>query len=69
MAELTKKEQYKLLFQILYTLDTIYADYAKSVGLSYSTLIILNFIYETPENCTQKLLSEKHFCLSKQLTQ
>lgn len=61
MAELTKKEQYKLLFQILYTLDTIYADYAKSVGLSYSTLIILNFIYETPENCTQKLLSEKTF--------
>lgn len=35
--------------------DAAYEDYAKSVGLSYTSLCILSEIYET-ENCTQKQL-------------
>ena len=33
-----------------------YGEYAKSVGLSYTSLSLLSAIYET-EQCTQKLLS------------
>ena len=35
-----------------------YEEYAKSVGLSYTSLSLLSAIYET-EQCTQKLLSER----------
>lgn len=37
-----------------------YEEYAKSVGLSYTSLQILNTIYDT-ENCTQKILCEVCF--------
>ncbi len=39
----------------LHEWDAAYEDYAKSVGLNYSSLCILSAIYET-ENCTQKQL-------------
>ncbi len=61
MKNLTKKEQFKLLFAVWYTLDSLYADYAKSVGLSYTTMLILNMIYEGSGTCTQKILTEKTF--------
>lgn len=41
-----------------------YEDYAKSVGLNFTSLSILTAIYET-ENCTQKMLCE-HCFLPKQ---
>ena len=40
--------------------DASYADYAKSVGLSFTSLAILSGIYRT-EKCTQKLLAEQCF--------
>ena len=40
--------------------DAVYEEYAKSVGLSYTGLIILYEIYEI-ENCTQKKLGEYCF--------
>lgn len=39
----------------LHEWDAAYEDYAKSVGLSYTSLCILNAIYET-DGCTQKQL-------------
>lgn len=41
-------------------IDTIYSDYAKSIGISYSELHILCLI-AVLENCTQKILCEKIF--------
>ena len=40
--------------------DAVYEEYAKSVGLSYTGLIVLYEIYEI-ENCTQKKLGEYCF--------
>lgn len=37
-----------------------YEEYAKSVGLSYTSLLILNMIYDY-KNCTQKQICEKCF--------
>ena len=39
----------------LHEWDAAYEDYAKSVGLSYTSLCILNAIYES-DGCTQKQL-------------
>ena len=39
----------------LHKWDAAYEDYAKSVGLSYTSLCILNAIYES-DGCTQKQL-------------
>lgn len=41
-------------------LDLIYEDYARSVGLPYTTLYILTMIKKTPD-CTQKKIREKTF--------
>ena len=48
----------------LHEWDAAYEDYAKSVGLSYTSLCILNAIYES-DGCTQKQLCSLCF-LSKQ---
>ena len=48
----------------LHEWDAAYEDYAKSVGLSYTSLCILNTIYES-DGCTQKQLCSLCF-LSKQ---
>lgn len=40
--------------------NAAYEEYAKSVGLSFTSLSILTAIYET-ENCTQKMLCENCF--------
>lgn len=44
----------------LHEWNSSYEEYAKSVGLSYTSLSILSAIYET-ENCTQKILCERCF--------
>ena len=44
----------------LQTWNASYEEYAKSVGLSFTSLSILSAIYRT-ENCTQKILTEQCF--------
>lgn len=44
----------------LHEWNASYEDYAKSVGLNFTSLSILSAIYET-ENCTQKMLCELCF--------
>ena len=46
--------------EILQTWNRTYEDYAKSVGLSYTSLSVLSMIYAT-ENCTQKMICETRF--------
>ena len=41
-------------------INSIYEDYAKSVGLSYTSLYTLHMIALT-ENCTQKFIAEQMF--------
>ena len=53
-------EQIRLYCACLQEWDASYADYAKSVGLSYTSLMILTAICETPQ-CTQKYLCEVCF--------
>lgn len=40
-------------------IDELYAQYAKSVGLTYIGLIILDTLYRAPNTYTQKEISEK----------
>lgn len=44
----------------LHEWNASYEDYAKSVGLNFTSLSILSALYET-ENCTQKMLCEQCF--------
>lgn len=50
---------------IYFELNAQYEAYAKSVGLSYSTLSVLRIILEHDGNCTQKSICE-HTFLPKQ---
>lgn len=43
--------------ELLHTWNASYEEYAKSVGFSYTSLSLLEAIYEEP-NCTQKQLAE-----------
>ncbi len=43
--------------ELLHAWNASYAEYAKSVGFSYTSLSLLEAIYEEP-NCTQKQLAE-----------
>lgn len=54
------QEQICAYFSCLQEWDASYAEYAKSVGLSFTSLAILSAIYRT-ERCTQKLLAEQCF--------
>lgn len=47
-------------YSYIHEWDSVYEEYAKSVGLSYTSLLILYEIYEV-ENCTQKILCEDCF--------
>ena len=44
----------------LHEWNASYEDYAKSVGLNFTSLSILSALYDT-ENCTQKMLCEQCF--------
>lgn len=61
MNKLTRKEQFNLLFKLWYKMDSLYSEYAKREGMSYTTMLILNIIYEDNNHCTQKMLAEKTF--------
>ena len=52
------QEQIRQYRACLQEWNASYGEYAKSVGLSYTSLSLLSAIYET-EQCTQKLLCER----------
>jgi len=55
----TIKDETKQFMNVFLTMDKFYEEYAKSVGLSYMSLYVLEIIYANPENCTQKLICEQ----------
>lgn len=56
------REQLRQFFDIMDSIENLYETYAKSVGLTYAGLLVLDIIYDTPENCTQKFICEQlHF--------
>lgn len=59
MNRLTLEEQAAQLFTAWHSIDKLYGEYARSVGLTYLGLSVLNAIYEAPENCTQKDICER----------
>lgn len=54
------QEQIRQYCSALQEWNASYEDYAKSVGLSYTSLSILSALSTTP-NCTQKILCERCF--------
>ena len=54
------QEQIRQYCSYLQEWNASYEEYAKSVGLSYTTLSILSAIYEN-EECTQKFLCKQRF--------
>ena len=58
MSEL--QEQIRQYCSYLHEWNASYEDYARSVGLSYTSLNILSALYGM-ENCTQKMLCENCF--------
>ena len=58
MSEL--QEQIRQYCSCLQEWNASYEDYARSVGLSYTSLSILSALYGA-ENCTQKMLCERCF--------
>lgn len=47
------------LMEQLQSLDGVYEEYAKSRGMTYLTLVMLEEIYELGVDCTQKRISEE----------
>ncbi len=58
MSEL--QDQIRQYCSYLQEWNASYEDYARSVGLSYTSLSILSALYDM-ENCTQKMLCERCF--------
>lgn len=54
------KQQADFFCDLNKQINSIYEDYAKSVGLSYTSLYTLHMIALT-ENCTQKFIAEQMF--------
>ena len=52
------KSQIDEYFKYLREWDSVYETYARSVGLSYTGLLVLCAIHET-DNCTQKILCDR----------
>lgn len=59
MENITIQEQTSILMSAWRAVDDIYVSYAKSVGLSFLGLIILETINNNPNGCTQKEIVEK----------
>lgn len=58
MLQFTLHEQTAMVFESWRSINRLYDQYAKSVGLTYIGLSVLNAIYETADNCTQKIICE-----------
>jgi DNA-binding MarR family transcriptional regulator len=52
------QEQMSQYIECIRSIETLYDEYAKSMGLTYTAYNVLNAIYETPKNCTQKRICE-----------
>ncbi|ULQ60437.1 MarR family transcriptional regulator [Brucepastera parasyntrophica] len=59
MRHLTLQEQTSMILDGWHIIDKLYEEYAKSLGLTYIGLSVLNAIYGMPENCTQKAICER----------
>lgn len=59
MENFTLEEHAAMFVSGIYSIDKLYDEYAKSVGLTYIGLMVLSAIYETDGIFTQKLLSEQ----------
>lgn len=59
MKRLSIEEQTSMLISSWRAIDELYVQYAKSVGLTYLGLIVLETIYNMPKVCTQKEICEK----------
>lgn len=61
MDQLTLQEQTALLFRSWRSIEKLYDQYAKSLGMTSIGLIILEMIYSSPEDesCTQKTICEQ----------
>lgn len=59
MENLTLEEQTALFVNGIYAIDKLYDEYAKSVGLTFIGLSVLNVIYEQDGTFTQKFISER----------
>ncbi len=54
-------EQVFEYYRLWRELTSSYSEYAKAVGMSYSSLFALNVIFDNPKTCTQKLICEVTF--------
>lgn len=62
MMEASIREQTDRFTQKWQSIDRLYEEYAKASGLTYMSLCVLEIIYNTPDNCTQKHISdESHY--------
>lgn len=61
MDKLTVKEQIALFNESWKAIDKSYERYAKSVGLSYMSLVVLEVIYYKQESCTQKFICKEAY--------
>lgn len=61
MGKLETNEDTNAYLHIYFELNAQYEAYAKSLGLSYSTLSVLRIIFEHDGNCTQKTICEYTF--------
>lgn len=52
------KNQFSQFNKIMLGIEKIYEDYAKSIGLTYMSLTVLQIIYHSHKTCTQKNICE-----------
>lgn len=55
------QEQVRAYWENWQELNMIYEEYARSLGLSYTSLKILSIITSSQEDCTQKTICQKSF--------
>jgi DNA-binding MarR family transcriptional regulator len=61
MSSAKIKEQVTEYYRLYREINVEYEEYAKSIGMTYSSLIVLYIIYDYPENCTQKTIRDESF--------
>lgn len=61
MGKPTRDEHPEMFCDCCWKLDSLYEEYAKSLGYSYSNLYVLQIVYANPGTCTQKMICEWTF--------
>lgn len=59
MENFTLQAQMKLLRESWNQMNIAFEEYAKKMGLSYTSLMVLTIIYSSEESCTQKMICER----------